>query len=158
MGTLVKRDHFKIDLRRFLFVGHAVQVSSYNGFDHNQRMRALYWLRKEYAAGRRHPPTLCDACGQTEGVLEAHSEDYSAPYGDHIGRFGLCYRCHMAIHCRYRHPGAWKAYKQNVREGRIFHPIGRNFTRFIHEFTRQGRGVPFKQGPPRAHTVLDDLK
>lgn len=134
-------------------------MKPYNGFDHNQRMRALHWLRKEYAAGRRHPPTFCDACGQNEGVIEAHSEDYSGPpYGPHIGKHGLCYRCHMAIHCRFRHPGAWTAYKNAVRAGRIFHPIGRSFGKFIQEFTRHGLNVPFKQGPPRPHTLLDDLR
>lgn len=134
-------------------------MKPYNGFDHNQRMRALHWLRAEYAAGRRHPPTMCDACGQNEGHIEAHSEDYSGPpYGPHIGQHGLCYRCHMAIHCRFRHPIAWMAYRHRVREGHIFHPIGRSFGKFIHEFTRHHRAVPFKQGPPRPHTLLDDLK
>ena len=40
-------------------------------------MRALRWLKGEYAAGRRHPPLVCDACDQDEGPIEAHSEDYS---------------------------------------------------------------------------------
>ncbi|TPW00438.1 MAG: hypothetical protein USCAAHI_00115 [Beijerinckiaceae bacterium] len=44
-------------------------MNSYNNFSPAQRMRALRWLRAEYAAGRRHPPLVCDACGQTEGVI-----------------------------------------------------------------------------------------
>jgi hypothetical protein len=43
------------------------------------------WLEREYAAGRRARPIMCDACGQADGPIDAHSEDYSAPFGDHIG-------------------------------------------------------------------------
>jgi hypothetical protein len=60
-------------------------VNSYNGFTPQQRAHALRGLNREYAAGRRQRPTSCDACGQTEGVIEPHSEDYSEPFGDHIG-------------------------------------------------------------------------
>jgi len=134
-------------------------LKTYNGFHHNQRMRALYWLRGEYAAGRRQRPLGCDACGQTEGVIEAHSEDYSEPFGDHIGRFGLCYRCHMALHCRFKNLEAWETYKQHIRDGRIFRPIGRNFPVFCGETLRaMGRNVAFKQGPGRDRTLLDDLR
>ena len=79
-------------------------LKTYNGFDHNQRMRGYRWLQGEYAAGRRARPTVCDACGQTEGPIEAHSESYAAPFGGHIGRYGLCYRCHMTIHNRFKNP------------------------------------------------------
>jgi hypothetical protein len=68
-------------------------LKTYNGFNHDQRMRGYRWLQGEYAAGRRARPTVCDACGQNEGPIEAHSENYSAPFGDHIGKHGLCYRC-----------------------------------------------------------------
>ena len=33
-------------------------MNPYNGFDHNQRMKALRWLKAEYAAGRRTPPIV----------------------------------------------------------------------------------------------------
>ena len=70
---------------------------SYNGFSAAQRNRAGRWLNAEYAAGRRTRPTRCQACGTTEGV-RGHSEDYSEPFGPHIGAFGLCHRCHLALH------------------------------------------------------------
>jgi hypothetical protein len=131
-------------------------VNSYNGFSPEQRYRALDWLKGEYKAGRRHPPTVCDACGQTEGIIEAHSEDYSDPFGDNIGAFGLCYRCHMAIHCRFRNRQAWDAYRQALREGKHFQAMhSRNFP----EFSKQLRGteVPFEAGPPPRRLVLDEI-
>jgi hypothetical protein len=133
-------------------------LKTYNGFDHDQRMKGYRWLQREYATGRRARPIVCDACGQIEGAIEAHSENYSAPFGDHIGRYGLCYRCHMAIHTRFNNREAWEAYKHHVALGRIFHPIGKNFRRFcIETLERKGAGVPFKQRPVRIRTLLDDL-
>ena len=76
-------------------------MNSYNGYSGAQRLKALAWIKKEWANGTRPAkPCSCDVCGQTEGLLMWHSEDYSAPFGDNIGRFGLCYTCHMMIHCR----------------------------------------------------------
>lgn len=48
-----------------------------------------------------------------------HSEDYSEPFGDHIGRYTLCYRCHMLVHCRFTGDGprAWEEYRSIVRHG-----------------------------------------
>jgi hypothetical protein len=135
-----------------------VALKTYNGFDHDQRMRGYRWLQREYAAGRRARPTVCDACGQTEGPIEAHSESYAEPFGAHIGRYGLCYRCHMAIHTRFNNRDAWEAYKHHVALGRIFHPIGKSFVRFCREtLERKGAGVPFKQGSYRGLTLLDEL-
>ena len=133
-------------------------LKTYNGFNHDQRMKGYRWLQGEYAAGRRTRPTVCDACGQTEGAIEAHSEDYSDPFGDHIGRYGLCYRCHMAIHTRFNNREAWEDYKLLISIGRIFHPIGKNFRRFAAEnLERKGERVLFKQGPVRVRTLLDEL-
>jgi hypothetical protein len=73
--------------------------------------------------------------------------------------FGLCYRCHMAIHTRQENPEAWIAYRKHVALGRIFHPIGKNFLTFCREtLERKGAGAPFKQGPARVRTLLDDLE
>jgi len=103
-------------------------MNSYNGFTPNQRIKALRWLNEEYAQGRRTRPTSCDVCGQTRGHLEAHSEDYSGPpFGDNIGAFGLCYRCHMMIHCRFSNPWAFERYVQSLELGQVWPPIGRSW-------------------------------
>jgi hypothetical protein len=90
-------------------------VRSYNGFTAWQRQTAFNWLKAEYAAGRRAKPVVCDGCGQDQGIISAHSEDYSAPFGDHIGQYGFCATCHRQVHCRFRNPLAWQAYRDAVR-------------------------------------------
>ena len=91
-------------------------MNHYNGFSPAQRLRALAWLKGEYAAGRRRPPSVCDGCGATEGI-KPHSEDYREPYGAHIGRYGVCHRCHMMIHQRFFRPAMWQAFRQQVGAG-----------------------------------------
>lgn len=110
-------------------------VKSYNGFSPAQRMRALNWLKGEYAAGRRAKAVECDCCGQTKGIIEHHSEDYSEPFGDHIGAWSLCFICHMMIHCRYRNPRAWTRYKESIADGFTFEPFyNRNWDAFRRRF------------------------
>ena len=112
-------------------------MKSYNGFEPRQRLRALAWLKQQYAQGTRTRPIECDACGQTEGIIERHSEDYSEPFGDHIGAYGLCFTCHMFVHCRFRSPAAWLAYCEAVAEGATFPPFHiRNFPMFSSLFLR----------------------
>lgn len=110
-------------------------MKPYNGFSPRARRAALTWLKREYAAGRRTPPTVCDACGQHEGVIDAHSEDYSTPFGDHIGRYALCYRCHMAVHCRFgRGWRQWDVYRRLIAAGAVLRPFyTRSFGRFAAE-------------------------
>lgn len=98
-------------------------MNSYNGFSPAHRMRALAFYKTERAAGRKIAPTVCDGCGQTKGVIAPHSEDYSEPFGDNIGAYGLCYRCHMMIHCRFRARQAWQTYLQLLEDGAMFRPL-----------------------------------
>ena len=62
----------------------------------------------------------CDVCLTTRGLLMAHSEDYSEPFGSHIGRWGLCYFCHMILHCRARAPEAFASYSAMLEAGQRF--------------------------------------
>lgn len=106
-------------------------MNPYNGFTPHQRMQAFHWLKAEIAAGRRSEAAQCDCCGQTRGILELHSEDYGAPYGDHIGAYQLCYCCHMAVHCRTKNPAAWARYLVMVMGGERVKPFrGRDFKTF----------------------------
>ena len=109
-------------------------MNSYNGFTPSQRMKAYKWLMEEYASGNRIKPTQCDSCGLTEGIIEPHSENYGEPFGDHIGEYGFCYRCHMAVHCRFRKPEAWIKYQEEVYAGTVFQPF---HTRDFFTFAKQ---------------------
>lgn len=116
-------------------------MKAYNGFSSEQRYRALAWIKAQYAAGERKPPTACDACGQDRGIFDAHSEDYSEPFGAHTGRFGLCFRCHMMIHLRWRHSKAWDVYRATVaRGGRLSAVYRRAFPQIVSECERMVSG------------------
>jgi len=102
-------------------------MNSYNGYEPKQRYAALAWLKKEWAKGtRQKTPTACDICTQTDGYLAYHSEDYSFPFGDHIGRFGLCYICHMMLHCRYKSVDVMAIYIKALEQNICFEPIQKN--------------------------------
>lgn len=133
-------------------------MNSYNGFSPAQRLTALKWFKGEESAGRRARQKVCDACGQTEGRIEPHSEDYSEPFGDHIGAFGLCYPCHMIIHCRFRNPRAWGVYRDHVRVGeRLAVPfLGRNWHRFTTTVLADPEGLAWVGGGV-VRSVLDDI-
>jgi hypothetical protein len=125
-------------------------AASYNGFTPQQRSRALRWLQREYAEGRRQRPTECDGCGQTDGVIEAHSENYSEPFGDHIGQYGFCFRCHMALHNRARAPEAWARYKAELVAGTRFKPfLVRNWYGFRAQHLTAWRPELDAPGPAR---------
>jgi hypothetical protein len=132
-------------------------MRDYNGFTGAQRLRALAWVRPQYADGTRERAKVCDACGQTEGVLDRHSEDYSEPFGDHIGAFGLCYTCHMMVHCRFNAPAAWKLYRTAVREGATFPAVRtRDFGVIKAAYLRGPFPDPVWRDPPE-RAVLDEI-
>ncbi len=96
-------------------------MRDYNGFSASRRTKAAAWIREGVAAGFIDPPCVCDLCGQDRGLFDMHAEDYSEPFGPHVYRYGLCYGCHMMLHCRHRSPGAWALYLEHIHEG-IFPP------------------------------------
>ena len=122
-------------------------MKAYNGFSPAQRYRALAYHKNQIKAGLKPPkPVCCDGCGQTEGLLSWHSEDYSEPYGDHIGQHGVCYVCHMMIHCRFRNKNAWEAYKQNIAQGLCAPAMhSNNFHQFCHMYLNNWRSVMYEK-------------
>lgn len=133
-------------------------MKSYNGFPPEQRIRAQRWLNAEYASGRRIRPTVCAACGQHEGLIDSHAEDYSEPFGDHTDAYPLCYVCHMMLHCRFAAPAAWDTYREAVRDGyqapaqktRDFQKIRRILAGYT-PLWRECKNAPCER------TVLDDI-
>lgn len=134
-------------------------MKAYNGFPPEQRNKAQAWLNSQWKAGLLARPTCCHACGQTEGRIDAHAEDYSEPFAaGKTDQYHLCYRCHMAVHCRFRNNEAWQTYKDHVREGRIYEPIWNNFPLFTRQtLNEKGQNAPYRQGAPRPLTVLDEI-
>lgn len=103
-------------------------MNSYNGFSPDQRNRADAWLKEQWRAGLPRP-SRCVICGQTQGIIDAHAEDYSEPFGPHIYEYDLCYACHLMLHCRFRSPQAWAEYLNVILRSGLRHPAlrTRNF-------------------------------
>ena len=81
----------------------------YNGFTPEERGKAAAWLYANVAIVDR----CCDGCGNPKA--RRHSEDYSYPYGPHVGAYSLCQRCHHAVHIRHRNPANWERLKTQAR-------------------------------------------
>lgn len=96
-----------------------MSISSYNGFSGEYRLKIGRFQEAEFAAGRAKRPTKCLACGQTEGRIIAHLEDYDDPIQ---GIMGLCNRCHLMVHCRFRAPEMWDGYRAAIRAGIRYRP------------------------------------
>ncbi len=130
-------------------------MNGYNGFSPEQRNRAQAWLREQWDAGLARP-SVCCACGQDQGVIDAHAEDYSEPFGPHLHQFPMCYRCHMMIHCRFRNPEAWDKYRAAIRSGIRYAPV---FYRAFGVIAAQlnGREVPFTQHAAPTWCPLDEI-
>ncbi len=133
-------------------------MNFYNGFSPNQRVKALNWSKAERAAGKRKlKADKCMACGQTHGLIQFHSEDYSEPFGPHIGAYEFCYRCHIVLHCRHRNLNGWERYKMLLRFGFSWVPMFTpNFQRI--QSTLNGTEKPVSQGEPRDNLIFDEMK
>ena len=93
-------------------------MKPYNGFSPEQREASMHWmnaaiLRREVRAY----PGECSQCGQREGQLSYHTEDYSWPFGPHVVEHHLCAVCHLLLHARFTRPARWTAYLALLRDG-----------------------------------------
>jgi hypothetical protein len=140
-------------------------MKSYNGFSPEARERAQRWLRAEWISGRLARPSVCCACGQDKGIIDAHAEDYSEPFRPGVtDEFHLCFTCHMMVHCRFRNRAAWSRYSEAIANGGHFTPtLKRDFGTFAAEhlggpdmFARAMQG--FVPGPAPARRVLDEIR
>ena len=113
-------------------------MNSYNGFSPAQRTRAQAWLNREWESGRLARPHVCCACGQSNGIIDAHAEDYSEPFqSGKTDEYHLCFICHMMVHCRFRNHTAWARYRSAVARGVQFRPyMRRDFQGFSGLFLR----------------------
>ena len=132
-------------------------MRSYNGFSPAQRNAAQAWPNDQWRRGVLPRPSSCCACGQDEGIIDAHAENYSRPFtAEKLMRFPLCYRCHLILHCRFQHPAAWDKYRAEVRRGVRFQPIWhRDFDRILTHLSGQPQRFTIHE-PPAVFT-LDDI-
>lgn len=110
-------------------------MNHYNGFSPAQRNKAQAWLNKQWSTGLLARPISCHACTQDKGIIDAHAEDYSEPFTKgKTDQYHLCFRCHMAVHCRFRNPNAFARYKNEVYAGTVYEPF---YTRDFFTFAKQ---------------------
>ena len=98
-------------------------TTSYNGFGPKIRDDSYRWMKAEINAGRVPEPAECLACGETNGHMDYHTEDYSLPFGPHIYAYSLCFRCHMMLHIRYRRRKDWLRYVEQLEAGAVYFPL-----------------------------------
>ncbi len=103
------------------------KLSWYKGFSPQQRQESYQKTRKAIRKGESPRPVEigCQRCGQKEGKIMYHNNDYSHPT-----KFleALCWRCHMIHHSERINPEACKAYWESVAQGKIWRPV------FKHDF------------------------
>jgi hypothetical protein len=126
-------------------------VKSYRGFSGEKRAEVQRWLNAEFKAGRLTRPSKCAACGQSAGIVDSHCEDYDKP----AEFVGLCVRCHLSLHCRFRDREAWEWYRVAVSRGAVFEPLHSRALGPIAQMLKL-RVVP-RYGPQRGHTYLDTI-
>lgn len=97
-------------------------MKDYNGFTPAQRNEGDRIIKKAIADGILPPPTKCRICGQTEGIMHYHAENYEP---DKILKScrSLCWRCHLVFHSRFRAPEQAKKYFKEVLSGKKYPPV-----------------------------------
>lgn len=93
----------------------------YNGFSRTRRIEAVAFFN----AKQLPPPKICEVCGQTKGKILYHTEDYSKPFGQEIGKYKLCYTCHSMLLMRHgpSMPKKYQEYKNKIVNGYNFLPV-----------------------------------
>lgn len=71
-------------------------LSSYNGFPGPMREAVGRRQARAWKDGTLPKPDRCDACGQTQGAIHGHAEDYSR---DDV-YLPLCITCHLILASR----------------------------------------------------------
>jgi hypothetical protein len=128
-------------------------MGTYNGHSGAKREQVQRYLNKRWAEGSMARPACCVACGQTEGALHAHHEDYDRP----DEWVPLCITCHLMLHCRNRNRQAWDTYRHRIRMGWRSEPLDQRsgFVTLQRTILRGDWPVGVWQDEQRGPTYLD---
>jgi hypothetical protein len=101
-------------------------MNSYNGFTGEQREQGNKIIKKAIKDGILKPLTEveCLYCKQKEGIRHYHNEDYT-PENIISDAIPVCWRCHMMIHKRFRHPKSYEKYFAEIKKGKQYPPVYR---------------------------------
>jgi hypothetical protein len=115
-------------------VGVKTSYKSVNGkvYTPEQRNKGDKLIKEAIADGSLKPLSQCACarCGQDEGIIHYHTEDYDSPVETVEP---LCWRCHMMWHSRYRAPEAAFKYFTAVKDGKRFPAVHRHNFKVLKE-------------------------
>jgi len=100
-------------------------MKSYKQWSAAERTASLKKTNQAIKDGLIPQATKCERCGQTEGKVMYHNEDYSDPIKYLVS---MCWRCHMILHSQYRAPMACDKYWLEIKAGKMYPPV------FKHDF------------------------
>jgi hypothetical protein len=95
-------------------------MNYYKGWSPQQRLASLEKTKKAIRDGIIPNPTQCNRCGQTEGIIQYHNNDYSH-HIDYLEQ--LCWTCHMMLHNEKRNPISHRIYFEFVELGYQGEPV-----------------------------------
>jgi hypothetical protein len=118
-------------------------MKDYKKWTAETRKQSLKLTNRAKKFGWIENPKECRRCGQTEGILHLHNEDYDITLNtltEAFDRFPIsitedelkaidgalepiCWRCHMIHHSVRRNPAAVKLYFEEVKQGKKFAPV-----------------------------------
>ena len=124
-------------------------MRNYKGWSGDFRKESLKLTNAAKKMGWIENPSKCNRCGQTEGILHLHNEDYDVTYytlKEVFNRFPIsitveeqekvnsvleqiCWRCHMMHHSVKRNKQAVEKYFVEIKNGKKYPPV------YKHDFT-----------------------
>ncbi len=124
-------------------------MRNYKGWSGDFRKESLKLTNAAKKMGWIENPSKCNRCGQTDGILHLHNEDYDVTYytlKEVFNRFPIsitveeqekvnsvleqiCWRCHMMHHSVRRNKQAVEKYFVEIKNGKKYPPV------YKHDFT-----------------------
>lgn len=117
-------------------------MRKYKKWSPEERRKSLGYTNEAKKRGWIKQPSKCNRCGQKEGILHLHNDDYDWTLDvlplyldgtkelDDKGREDIatcceeiCWTCHMIHHSEHRNKDAHKKYFDKVKTGWISPPV-----------------------------------
>ena len=125
-------------------------MRSYKKWSKEERQKSLRITNKAKELGLIKNPTCCNRCGQKEGILQLHNEDYDFTLlelpellknkenltQEQLDKIAncleeICWTCHMIHHSEHRNKEAHDEYFRKIKEeGFMPEPV------FKHDFSK----------------------
>jgi hypothetical protein len=118
-------------------------MNNYKSWSGDFRKKSLKLTQRAQRLGWIPYPKKCNRCGQTQGIIHTHNEDYDVTYYTLQRAFDrfpisitpeelqklnsvlepLCWTCHMMHHSKHRNASAVERYENAVKNGHQYPPV-----------------------------------